>query len=518
MGRVYTGLPEFLPGEAVVLNGGVEGVAAERIVIAPEGFGGIGFDACKEKVFIGVVMDPGGHIVKVAHEVVRNAGGPGRGGPVAVAEAGAQDEIQAPLGLLHQAQIEHLVLFAGSCAFKERLDHLAGLGGLLGSVSRVMPAAAEGDGLSQVVGQEILVAGAVLSGYREAAALAEEKVCDFPQAFLCQILGNGKGAAHLIPSLEIVIARGGEVGKIQHAEAASLVLLPVYRGGEYRLARFGIHQRKCIRFHGAHGGLAAPGPVTHGGGVDAGGWVLPAVLVLRALYLLQNDVPEDVFQAVSGAQVVTAAEDVKPQLGNGIPGHGLEFPDAVLPDPIFQVKYRSTLPGVFIGHGDLALILNGNIQVQHPGTPDMGPDLKAQTVEFFPAAQGKGKDHLGGAEVFIVAVGFCSAGPDGGTQGGCHGQCGTLPLQCGRPFGRGDNALAVPGPDALPVQDAFGRERGFQALLPVQGKGTVQIEAVLQLTEKLRVHNMAPFGFIGLALNLLPSYYENVFISSGQTI
>lgn len=141
MGRVYTGLPEFLPGEAVVLNGGVEGVAAERIVVAPEGFGGIGLNACKEKVFIGVVMDPGGHIVKVAHEVVRNAGGPGRGGPVAVAEAGAQDEIQAPLGLLHQAQIEHLILFAGSCVFKERLDHLAGLGGLLGSVSRVMPAA-----------------------------------------------------------------------------------------------------------------------------------------------------------------------------------------------------------------------------------------------------------------------------------------------------------------------------------------------------------------------------------------
>ena len=156
--------------------------------------------------------------------------------------------------------------------------------------------------------------------------------------------------------------------------------------------------------------------------------------------------------------------------------------------------------------------------MQHPGTPDMGPDLKAQTVEFFPAAQGEGKDHLGGAEVFIVAVGFCSAGPDGGTQGGCHGQCGTLPLQCGRPFGRGDNALAVPGPDALAVQDAFGRERGFQALLPVQGQGTVQREAVLQLAEKLRVHNMAPFRFIGLALNLLPSYYENVFISSGQTI
>lgn len=55
-------------------------------------------------------------------------------------------------------------------------------------------------------------------------------------------------------------------------------------------------------------------------------------------YLLQNDVPEDVFQTVSGAEVVAAAEDVKPQLGNGIPGHGLEFPDAVLPDPIFQVK------------------------------------------------------------------------------------------------------------------------------------------------------------------------------------
>ena len=142
----------------------------------------------------------------------------------------------------------------------------------------------------------------------------------------------------MIPSLEIVIARGGEVGKIQHAEAASLVLLPAYRGGEYRLARFGIHQRKHIRFHGAHGGLAALGPVAHGGGVDAGSGGLPAVLVLRALYLLQNDVPEDVFQTVSGAEVVAAAEDVKPQLGNGIPGHGLEFPDAVLPDPIFQVK------------------------------------------------------------------------------------------------------------------------------------------------------------------------------------
>ena len=111
---------------------------------------------------------------------------------------------------------------------------------------------------------------------REAAALAEEKVCDFPQAFLCKVLSNGKGAAHLIPSLEIVIARGGEVGKIQHAEAASLVLLPAYRGGEYRLARFGIHQRKHIRFHGAHGGLAALGPVAHGGGVAAGSGGAPS--------------------------------------------------------------------------------------------------------------------------------------------------------------------------------------------------------------------------------------------------
>ena len=61
-------------------------------------------------------------------------------------------------------------------AFQERLGDFRSLGGLLGNVSRVVPAAAERNQFTQMPGNHILVAHTVFSRNGRAASQAEKEI------------------------------------------------------------------------------------------------------------------------------------------------------------------------------------------------------------------------------------------------------------------------------------------------------------------------------------------------------
>ena len=180
MKRLHAGLRELFPCKGKILPGGFQCAPGKTAVIVLQRMGGMGFNTGEQKVLKGMVVYPGLNIVKVPHKAVSIPSGPCACGAEAVPEAGAQDKVQPPLGLLHQPQVQRRTGPAPPRALKQRLYNLPGLGRLLGLVPRIVPAAGITEQYSLMPGNDILVAGAVLSRHRETAALAVEEVYRLP--------------------------------------------------------------------------------------------------------------------------------------------------------------------------------------------------------------------------------------------------------------------------------------------------------------------------------------------------
>ena len=131
VGRVYARLGKLPLRKRKVLLCSPERAEAQLTVIVLQGFRRIGLNSRKQEILKSMIMDSRLHIIKIAHQIIGKTCSTGACSPIAVTEPGAQDEIQSPLGLFHQAQIQHFILFAAPGVFEHGLYHFARLSRLL---------------------------------------------------------------------------------------------------------------------------------------------------------------------------------------------------------------------------------------------------------------------------------------------------------------------------------------------------------------------------------------------------
>ncbi len=105
MKRLHAGFSEFVPGKVEVLLGGFQSAPGRAIVITLQHMGGVGLNTSEQEILKRMVMNPGSNVIEIAYKSVCVSGGPGAGCAVPVPETGAENEVQPPLGLLHQARI-----------------------------------------------------------------------------------------------------------------------------------------------------------------------------------------------------------------------------------------------------------------------------------------------------------------------------------------------------------------------------------------------------------------------------
>ena len=442
-------------------------------------------------------MHPHGHVVKIADAVVGVARRAGAGGAIAVAEARAQDEVQPPLRLLRQPQIQRRILLTARRRLKEGLHGLGGLCRLLRDVARVVPAAGEAELFAPVFGQRVQMAGLMPPGDREAAALAEEEVDHLPDALARKLPLDGEDAAAKARRLQHIASGAGKGAEVQLPKASALVLDRLRRRGEDARAALRVQQAKAFGRGGGHGRFSALGEIARGGQQELPGGSLPAVLVLGPLDRFEADVPELVAQMLRLARVAAAAEHIEDEIADGVARHGGKLPDALVPHAALQIEDRRALTPVAVGKGDLAAVFHGRVQVRDARALDLRADFKAQAVIAAPVLRRKAQVQPRGTVVGIVSVARRALRPALGAQGRRYGQYAGLLRQRGRAAGRGAYKAALRRIEEPFGEDLFLHKSRFQRALPVQRQRAVDIQALAQLALQFCVHLFFPFPWSG---------------------
>ena len=343
------------------------------------------------------------------------------------------------------------------------------------------------------MGNHILMAGPVLSGNRETAPLAENEVQHLPQTLTAQLGMDGKVRALLVSGPQAVTARFGKSREVHHLKITQIVADLLCGSGEHLRSGLRIQQGEGLGRAASNRRFPSFRPVACGGAQDHLIISLPAVLMLRRIHRFQDDFPVVIGQLAACRNIAAAQEYIEGQFCNSVPGHGGKFPDAVVPHAAVQIKNRGSFAKIGVRDGNGPFIFDRDIQVGDPRAAGPGAHLQANPVKGAPILRWELKAHRRGAEIRVVPVRGRVLRPVVAAQRRGDGKDTARLLKASLPrsIRYGD---PLPGVEQYPPggYPLTGKAR-LRRALPVQRKGAVQIQGLLQFLLKFLVHMIPRF-------------------------